>query len=60
MPDCAHQVLNLGPQIPLRWGSSQTEVCADCGAWRMLPPERLRYLAHSWAYRWRLPDEMEE
>lgn len=23
-----------GPRIPLRYGTSATEVCADCGAWR--------------------------
>lgn len=31
---CEHLSLRDGPVIPLRYGSTTSEVCTSCGAWR--------------------------
>ena len=33
-PKCRHKVVTFGPRIPLVHGSSTTQTCLDCGAWR--------------------------
>ena len=32
---CLHKETHEGPRVPMRWGSSGTEVCNRCGAWRL-------------------------
>jgi hypothetical protein len=34
--DCTHSRRREGPRVPLRHGSSASEVCEDCGAWRTM------------------------
>lgn len=33
---CQHDNTEPGPRCPLRWGSAPTEVCKDCGMYRLL------------------------
>lgn len=33
---CVHLEVSLGPRIPLRHGSAETEVCDYCKAWRTI------------------------
>lgn len=33
---CFHDAIELGPRVPLRYGSAPTEVCKDCGAYRTM------------------------
>lgn len=33
--ECRHILAQEGPRIPLVYGSSPTQVCVECGAWRM-------------------------
>ena len=35
---CKHEKVIAGPNCPARCGSYPTDVCAACGAWRMLSP----------------------
>jgi len=34
MFDCRHESTRRGKDVPRRWGSFRTEVCASCGAFR--------------------------
>lgn len=38
MADCEHHPNSLerGPRVFMRWGTSETEQCQECGAWRTI------------------------
>lgn len=47
---CTHRVVKVGPNVPRRYGSWKSEICLDCGAWRVFGHDEARSHMSGWQH----------
>ncbi len=50
---CNHTNVKQGPSVPRVYGSWDSEICVDCGAWRTFT-----YIHREWMSKWHSASEL--